>query len=173
MTATTQSSTQGASSTLACLAHARRKFVDAARVQAKGKRGRADDAVQQIAKLYRIERDLTEASDEGRYAGRQARSVPVLNALRAWLDNALPAVPPQTALGKALAYLDNYWPRLSRYPERGDLPIDNNRAGNAIRPFVVGRKAWLFADTQAGAHASAVIYSLVQTAQANGLEPYT
>jgi len=68
--------------------------------------------------------------------------------------------------------MHKYWPRLTRYTERGDLPIDNNRCENAIRPFVVGRKAWLFSDTPAGAHASAVIYSLVQTAKANGLEPY-
>jgi len=71
-----------------------------------------------------------------------------------------------------LSYMHKYWPRLTRYTERGDLPIDNNRCENAIRPFVVGRKAWWFSDTPAGAHASAVIYSLVQTAKANGLEPY-
>lgn len=64
------------------------------------------------------------------------------------------------------------WPRLTRYLERGDLPIDNNPAENAIRPFVVGRKAWLFSDTQAGARASALLYSLVETAKANGFEPY-
>lgn len=62
---------------------------------------------------------------------------------------------------------------LTRFTERGDLPIDNNRCENVIRPFVVGRRAWLFSDTPAGAHASAVIYSLVDPAKANGLEPYT
>ena len=71
-----------------------------------------------------------------------------------------------------MTYMNNLWSRLTRYTERGDLPIDNNRCENAIRPFVMGRKAWLFSDTPAGAHASAVIYSLVQTAKANGLEPY-
>ena len=69
--------------------------------------------------------------------------------------------------------MGNLWPQLTRYTERGDLPIDNNRCENAIRPFVIGRKAWLFSDRPAGARASAVIYSLVQTAKANGLEPYT
>jgi len=88
------------------------------------------------------------------------------------LKNA-PVVIPKSALGTALAYMGNLWSKLVRYTERGDLPIDNNRCENAIRPFVVGRKAWLFSDTPAGAHASAVIYSLVQTAKANGLEPYT
>ena len=66
----------------------------------------------------------------------------------------------------------DYWSRLTRYTERADLPIDNNRCENAIRPFVIGRKAWLFSDTPAGAHASAIIYSLLQTAKANGQEPY-
>ena len=68
--------------------------------------------------------------------------------------------------------MGNLWSRLNVYTQRGDLPIDNNRCENAIRPFVMGRKAWLFSDTPAGAHSSAVIYSLVQTAKANGLEPY-
>ena len=98
--------------------------------------------------------------------------MPALAALHAWLERTLPGVTPQSALGTALSYMHKYWPRLTRYTERGDLPIDNNRCENAIRPFVVGRKAWLFSDTPAGAHASAVIYSLVQTAKANGLEPY-
>ncbi|GGE91624.1 hypothetical protein GCM10008020_40800 [Massilia psychrophila] len=80
---------------------------------------------------------------------------------------------PKSALGTALSYLRDYWPRLTRYTERGDLPIDNNRAENAIRPFIVGRKAWLFSDTVAGANASAVIYSVLETAKANGVEPYT
>ncbi|MDQ1924794.1 transposase, partial [Massilia sp. CCM 9206] len=80
---------------------------------------------------------------------------------------------PKSALGTALSYLRDCWPRLTRYTERGDLPIDNNRAENAIRPFVVGRKAWLFSDTVAGANASAVIYSVLETAKANGVEPYT
>lgn len=79
-------------------------------------------------------------------------------------------ITPQSALGTALTYMSNLWPQLTRCTERGDLLIDNNRCENAIRPFVIGRKAWLFSDTPAGAHASAVIYSLVQTAMANGLE---
>ncbi|MBI4755100.1 MAG: transposase, partial [Betaproteobacteria bacterium] len=107
------------------------------------------------------------------FAARQRRSLPVLAQLRHWLDETLPRVPPKTVLGEALAYLHGYWPRLIRYTERGDLPIDNNPAENAIRPFVIGRKAWMFSDTPAGAHASALIYSLIETAKANGLEPFT
>ena len=157
---------------LACWAHVRRRFVEATRVQPKGKRGHADEAVVLIGKLYGIERDHKDAKDEVRLLARQQRSVPVLAALHAWLEKTLPGVTPKSALGTALAYMKKYWGRLTRYTERGDLPIDNNRCENAIRPFVVGRKGWLFSDTQNGAHASAVIYSLVQTAKANGLEPY-
>jgi transposase len=158
---------------LVCFAHVRRRFVEAVRVQPKGKRGRADEAVALIGKLYGIERDHKDATDEARLLARQQLSVPALAALKAWMDKTLPAVTPQSALGKALAYMQKYWSRLTRYTERGDLPIDNNRCENAIRPFVVGRKAWMFSDTPAGAHASAVIYSLVETAKACGLEPYT
>ena len=158
---------------LACWAHVRRRFVEASRVQPKGKRGRADEAVSLIGKLYRIEREHKEASIEVRHLARQSASVPVLDELHAWMLKTAPLVMPKSALGTALAYMGNLWPQLTRYTERGDLPIDNNRCENAIRPFVIGRKAWLFSDTPAGARASAVIYSLVQTAQANGLEPYS
>jgi transposase len=72
-----------------------------------------------------------------------------------------------------MAYMDKYWLRLIRYTERGDLPIDNNATERAIRPFAIGRRAWLFCDTPAGAEASARLYSLVETAKANALEPYT
>ncbi len=157
---------------LACWAHVRRRFVEAARVQPKGRRGHADEAVVLIGKLYGVEREYKDADDAARLLARQQHSVPALEALQIWLEKTRPGVTPKSALGTALAYLQKYWSRLVRYTERGDLPIDNNRCENAIRPFVVGRKAWLFSDTPAGATASAVIYSLVQTAKANGLEPY-
>jgi transposase len=157
---------------LVCWAHVRRRFVDAVRVQPKGRRGRADEAVALIGKLYGIEREHKESTDDERYLARQAFSVPVLAELQAWMEKALPEVTPKSALGTALSYMRDYWSMLTRYTERGDLPIDNNRCENAIRPFVVGRKAWLFSDTPAGANASAVIYSLMQTVKANGHEPY-
>ena len=157
---------------LGCWAHARRRFVDASKVLPAGKRGRAHEALALIGKLYAIERDARELSDAARLAQRQSRSRAVLDELRRWLDQVLPTVPPTSVLGGALGYLHRQWPRLIPYLARGDLPIDNNPAENAIRPFVVGRKAWLFSDTQAGARASALIYSLVETAKANGMEPY-
>ena len=158
---------------LVCWAHVRRRFVDAVRVQPKGKRGRADEAVALIGKLYGIEREHKESSDHERWLARQQYSLPVLEELHAWLTRTLPAITPKSALGTALSYMRDYWGMLTRYTERGDLPIDNNRCENAIRPFVVGRKGWLFCDTPAGAHASALIYSLLQTAKANGLDPYS
>jgi len=157
---------------LACLAHARRKFIEAQKVQPKGKTGRADVALNLINRLYAIERELRDASDEQRYLGRQQHSLPILAKLQAWLEKTQPQVVPQSALGKAVNYLASNWSRLERYVEAGHLPIDNNRAENAIRPFVVGRKNWLFSDTPKGATASAQIYSLVETAKANGQEPY-
>jgi hypothetical protein len=78
----------------------------------------------------------------------------------------------QNALGKAISYLASNWTKLVRYTEAGYLPIDNNAAERAIRPFVIGRKNWLFSDTPKGATASAQLYSLVETAKANGQEPY-
>jgi transposase len=158
---------------LACWTHVRRRYVDAVKVQPKGKRGRADEAVALIGKLYRIERDHKDSDDKTRLLARQQLSVPVLTELHAWLTKTQPAVAPKSALGTALSYMRDYWSMLIRYTERGDLPVDNNRCENAIRPFVIGRKAWMFSDTPAGANASALIYSLVETAKANGLEPYT
>ncbi|KFC51824.1 hypothetical protein GY12_18050 [Micrococcus luteus] len=129
-------------------------------------------ALNLINKLYGIERELKDACDAERLSARQQRSQPVLDQLKAWLDKAQPQVAGQTSLGKAVNYLANNWSRLERYIEGGNLPIDNNRAENAIRPFVIGRKNWLFSDTPKGATASAQIYSLIETAKANGQEPY-
>jgi hypothetical protein len=147
-------------------------LVDASKVPPAGKRGRAHEALALIGQLYAIEKACRELRDADRLAKCQTRSRAVIDELRRCLDQVLPTVPPSSVLGGVLGYLHRQWPRLIRYLERGDLPIDNNPAENAIRPFVVGRKAWLFSDTQAGAHASALIYSLVETAKANAVEPY-
>jgi transposase len=157
---------------LGCWVHARRRFIDAAKLLPAGKRGRAHEAIELIGELYKIEKECRPLGCAERFAQRQSRSRKGLDNLRDWLDKVLPTAPPSSALGQALGYLHRQWPRLVRYIARGDLPIDNNPAENAIRPFVVGRKAWLFADTQAGARASALIYSLIETAKANSLEPY-
>jgi transposase len=165
-----------------CFAHARRYFTDAlkalglnpARLPDKppDKARRPLRAIGFIRQLYAIEHRLRDERAEVRYAERQRASLPVLRALREWLDLQRPKLVPESVLGKALAYLDRHWAGLVRYCDDGRLEIDNNRCENAIRPFVTGRKNWLFSDTVHGAKASANLYSLIETAKANGLEPY-
>jgi len=156
-----------------CWAHARRKFSEAVKAQGRKPRvGKAQQGLALIQKLYRVEQNAKDLTAEDRYACRRDHARPILQALRDWLDRSLPQVPPTTATGKALNYLNNEWDKLVRYLEDGRLAIDNNRAENAIRPFVVGRKNWLFSDSVNGVTASANLYSLIETAKANGLEPY-
>ena len=103
---------------------------------------------------------------------REKQALPLLGQFKAWLDKSSLQVPPKSAVGKAIAYTLKQWPKLVRYIEHGQLSIDNNRAERAIKPFVVGRKNWLFSNTSRGAQASATLYSLVETAKANGLTPF-
>ncbi|MCJ8286363.1 IS66 family transposase [Halomonas sp.] len=155
-----------------CWAHARRKFVEAQKIRPKGKTGKADWALNQIRKLYAVEKQAKELTPDQRKAVRQEKSAPLIAQLRAWLDKSVAQVVPKSTLGKALHYLDKQWHRLVRFVEDGYLPLDNNPAENAIRPFVVGRKNWLFNQTPRGADASAALYSLVETAKVNGLSAY-
>ncbi len=157
---------------LGCWAYAHRKFVEAQKVQPKGRTGRADMALKMISKLYGIENAYKDSSDERRKRGRQDLSRSVMSELKVWVDKTPPCVTTQNALGKTVTYLANNWSKLERYVEEGYLPIDNNPAERAIRPFVIGRKNWLFSDTPRGATASAQLYSLAETAKANGQEPY-
>ncbi len=156
-----------------CLAHARRRFRDAVKAQGKKKKaGIAQHALALIQKLYRIEKQARDLDPEARHAYRHEHAKPVLNKLRHWCESKLLTVPPQTATGKALVYLNDQWDKLIRYLDDGRLEIDNNLTENAIRPFVVGRKNWLFSDSVKGVTASANLYSLIETAKASGLEPY-
>jgi len=158
-----------------CFAHARRKFDEAVKSAGKkAKPGVAHEGLALIQELYRVERQAKDAemTPEQRHALRQEWAVPILERLRIWLHENLPRTLPSGATGKALGYLSNQWQRLVRYLEDGRLEIDNNRTENAIRPFVVGRKGWLFSASVNGAKASANIYSLIETAKANGHEPY-
>ncbi len=162
-----------------CFAHARRKFHEAWKAQGggkkKAKRGKGSKAAQGFEwfrTLYRIERNLQDLTPKERYRARLERTKPVLDEMREWLEDSRGTVPPESLTGKAMTYLHNQWPKLERVLEDGRLPLDTNDVENAIRPFAVGRKAWLFADTVAGAEASANLYSLVETAKANGIEPF-
>lgn len=160
----------------ACWAHARRKFDEAKKAAANNgiERDRAGEMLRLIAQQYTIERALKDkdADDAERLAARQQCLAPVIENIHQWLNTHRSQVLPQSLLGKAIAYTQNQWCKLTVFLEHDHIPLDNNRAENAIRPFVIGRKNWLFCDTVAGANASARLYSLIETAKANGLEPH-
>lgn len=159
---------------LGCWAHARRKFVEAGKVAGKkGKSAKSDYALKLIGKLYRIEKEIRDLTPDQRQQIRQQQSRPVIDKLNDWLSQTRPTVPPKLALGKALTYLHNQWPRLIGYLQDGHYPIDNNRVENAIRPFVIGRKGWLFSASTEGVKASANLYSIIETVKANNQNPYT
>ncbi len=160
---------------LACWAHCRRYFVEAEAVIPKAARSAEHIATQFIAaigELYAVESRARDLDAPAHQALRAEHSRPVLQRIEAMLLKHLHTVVPGSLLGKALHYLSAQWPKLTRYVENGTWPIDNNLCENAIRPFVVGRRNWLFADTVAGANASANLYSLVETCKANGIDPY-
>jgi hypothetical protein len=157
---------------------ARRKFTDALKARKKPG-GPPLQALNFFERLYRVESLVEEekpAEGETRtdYISRlrHKHSVPVLDALKKWLDDIAPKVLPDTKLGDAVSYTLNQWEYLTRYAKDGRMPIDNNVLERDIRPFVTGRKSWLFSDTVAGARASAVVYSLVLTCRACGVEPF-
>jgi transposase len=156
---------------LGCWAHTRRYFKEALDAQGKNKAGKANTALAFIQKLYRIEKLSENQTIDEKYQTRQAQVVPLLDQLRQWLDKNIQRSMNSEKLKKAVTYLYNQWPKLIRYTENGTWPIDNNAAENTIRPMVIGRKNWLFAATEKGAKASANLYSLVETAKANNVEP--
>ena len=158
-----------------CWAHARRKFDKVIKARgSKKKQGTAEKAIEFIGKLYRIEKEARqlELTADGIRELRQQKSRPVLDKFKDWLEAKLPLTPPKGLLGTAIRYTLNNWKRLVRYLEDGRLRPDNNLAENAIRPFVVGRKNWMFAGHPNGANAAAFYFSLIETAKANGLKPY-
>jgi transposase len=125
-----------------------------------------------IDELYLIEREIKECSAEERTRIRRERAVPMLESLHEWATRLQHETIPSGKLGDALGYLVKQWPQLCRYVDDPRLAMDTNLAENAIRPFALGRRNWLYADTVKGAQASAALYSIVSTARANGLEPY-
>jgi transposase len=154
---------------VACLAHIRRKFVDAKKIQATSRTGKVDVALNLIGKLYGVEQRIKEKPIEDKFNIRQSHAKPIVKELHHWLIMHKDKIPPKSKLGEAISYSLNQFDKFQRYLEDGRLSIDNNRAERAIKPFVIGRKAWLFSNTCNGAHASAVLYSLVETAKANDL----
>ncbi|MDW9686692.1 IS66 family transposase [Sinorhizobium meliloti] len=164
---------------IGCMAHSRRRFVDALKARKKGG-GPPEQALRFFEQLYRVERqardkkpDAGETKADSVRRFRQQHSIPVLTALKVWLDEIAPKVMPDTKLGDAVSYTLNQWDYLTRYKDDGRMPIDNNILERDIRVFATGRKSWLFSDSTDGAKASAVIYSLMLTCRACGVEPLT
>ena len=158
-----------------CWAHARRKFIEAEQSQPKGKQGKGGKiqwAITWFQKLYRIEQEIKDKPEAERYRQRQLKTLPLLKAFKAWLDKSATQVLPKSKLGVAINYSLNQWEKLRRVVDDGRLSLDNNRAERSVRPFTVGRNNWLFSNTHNGARASAVLYSLIETAKANDCEPY-
>ena len=155
-----------------CWAHARRKFDEAVKSLPKGKikGSSASQGLTYCNLLFGIEQEITDKTAEERYDERLKQAKPVLDAMFAWANTRTAA--PKSALGKALHYLKEQWPYLTNYSKDGRLEISNNRAERSIKPFVIDRKNFLFANTPKGASGSAVMFSMIQTALENGLDPY-
>lgn len=155
-----------------CWTHARRKFDEAMKSLPKGK-AKGSSAAQGLAYcnlLFKLEDSWAELTPEERYNQRLEQAKPVLDAMFAWANTRTAA--PKSALGKAFTYLKEQWPYLTNYLKDGRLELSNNRAERSIKPFVIDRKNFLFTNTPKGATGSAIMYSMIQTAIENGLEPY-
>jgi transposase len=152
-----------------CWAHARRKWVEAVKVS-NGKDSMGAKGLQFCNDLFELERKFASLPPEERYEERQKQSKPVVDAFFSWLDSLKSL--PKTALVQAVYYMNSQRKYLLRFLEDGRLEISNNRAERSIKPFVIGRKNWLFANTPGGAKTSAIIYSIIETAKDNNLNPY-
>ena len=153
-----------------CMDHCRRKFFDASKLSS-GK-GIGKKGIDYIEELYEIEKEMRGKRDIYRKEMREKKSRPVLKKMKSWLEKTKNTVTPKSVAGKAVAYALNEWSSLERYLEDGKLEMSNIGIENKIRPFVIGRKNWLFSASVEGAEASSLFYSLIETAKMNGLEPF-
>jgi transposase len=155
-----------------CWAHVRRKFFDSRGDSAFA--SHADEALKMIAKIFHIDSSLREKdlNENDFVCIRREQTQPIFDEFYCWLGEMIKRVPPSLNLYKAINYSANSWQKLVRYLDHAYLTPDNNIAENAIRPFVIGRNAWLFMNTALGAHSSATMYSLVESAKANEIEVF-
>jgi transposase len=154
-----------------CLYHARRKFMEVVKL-APNKEGVASHVIKLIAKLSVIEEESKSLQDSDRKIVRQEKAKPLLDELHQYLLDNQPNIPPKSLLGQAVTYTLNQMSKLLTYLKDGRLENNNNRSERAIKPFVMGRKAWLFADSVEGAEAAAIIYSFVETCKYHHIEAY-
>lgn len=158
--------------TVGCLAHARRKFIDTIKAAPKESditKSKAAEALKFFKEIYKLEKEFKKLDSETRYIQRLEKTKPLLDALKIWLDEQLLKTLPKSKLGEAIKYNLNQWDKLIQFLSDGRLEVDNNESERSIRPFVVGRKNWLFAKSPRGGSASATCYSIVETAKANDL----
>jgi hypothetical protein len=153
---------------VACWAHARRKFFE---IHAAGGSPLAREALDRIGRLYDIETALRGRPPDERAAVRRSRAGPHLDDLRRWLDATLARISAKSTLAGAIRYALGRWPQLTRYRDDGRLEIDNTAAERSLRPIALGRKNWLFAGSHAGGQRAAALYTLIETARLNGLDP--
>jgi hypothetical protein len=151
-----------------CMAHIRRKFFDLMEAQ---RSPIATEAVQRIAPLYAIEKEIRGRSPAERQQIRDARARPLLDAMKIWLEASLPKLSRKSDNAAAIHYALARWDALMRYLDDGRIEIDNSAAERALRAVAVGRRNYLFAGSDAGGERAAVFYSLVGTAKLNGLDP--
>ena len=154
-----------------CFAHARRKFFEASKVVDKPQS--AEEGIKHIRKLYSLEDELRSQNKNNEIflLERKARAAPILEKFKSWLLKRVQEVPPSILLGKAINYSLSQWDKMTAYLESPYLTPDNNACENAIRPFVLGRKNWLFCQSPEGAKSSCGIYSLIETAKQNDFIP--
>ena len=152
-----------------CLAHARRKFDELIKHNASVV---APQALRRIAEIYRVERELVGMSAAQRLAARKEATEPLWKTLRTWLEGERGKVPDGSATAKALDYSLRHWTALTRNLLDGDVPVDNNHLENQIRPWAMGRRAWLFTGSELAGQRAAIVMSLVQSAKLNGHDPH-
>ena len=151
-----------------CMAHSRRYFVE---VWEASKSPAAQTVIAEIARLYAIEAEVKDLTVEERQRIREARAGPILDALRPWLEATYGKIAKSSALAKAIQYSLSRWKALIRYVEDGRINIDNNPVENAIRGIAIGRKNYLFCGSEGGGHRAALMYSLIESAKLNGINP--
>jgi hypothetical protein len=162
-------SSKGAVVEVACWAHARRKFVEAEKTSP----ALAHEAVARIRALYAVEHEAKDLDAAARAALRQQKSMPLLDAMKGWLDREQAMALPKTPIGEAFTYLTNQWTALNVYVRDGDLAIDNNAAERAIKPFGIGRKNWMFFGSDRGGRTLAILASFTATCELFKINPWT
>ena len=159
-----------------CLVHIRRGFVKAERALKKANpkaKTKASIPLSLIKSLYKVENDSLGKSRSEKLQKRQNESIPLMNELHSWLIKEKSKTLPKSLIGKAIRYALDQWDKMQIFLHNPDVPLDNNRSERAIRPFVIGRSNWVFSNSCAGAEASANLYSLIESAKANGLDPFS